>query len=603
MRKRFVQRHNRCLQTPRFLSHAIVIATVTTLVVSLSNFAAAQNSQPAELPAGAASAQSGMATSTQAAAVVEMSAIPQITAATAAAGRAAPPPRSGVSEAVYRARKAAAAATTPMFGGEVGGAPAAAPLDFTGSIGIETPGASKSFAGLDETCAGVIPSDHALAVSPTFVVQIINSCITVLNKTTGATQLGFPKGLRAFFTLAPATAFLGDPRALYDQKFNRFVLLAEDFNTGLMYVNISKTNSPLGAWWQYVLSIPTAVATDFPDFPTLSVDRNILYLGATVFHPNNTFTSVMGFYPRAKMYAGQAIGAFTFGFNFNVGGVEVDTLQPALTYTDFPRAGFMVDSFNINFGGGQCVTGCNGLVVWAVSNALVVAGTPGVEISGVIVPTANTYFFPPNALQSGCASPTALCALDTGDTRISGQVTFDSGTLWGSLNTKRSGNNTATVLWFQLRPYLNDNDARCTGAFLNKCPQITGVDILNEDCYFCGGRGNSGSDFFGTVVPDAEGNATMVANYSDLSFHPGVFYVSRRVTQAKNTMHDAGVFLATGQTFYQQLDQFNRNRWGDYTAAEVDSANAFWFAGQYSGPGGIWSTRIGKNAFTAINQP
>jgi hypothetical protein len=579
-------------------SRKLTIASALMLILGVASLAA-QISQPE----GAPTAQSGMATSTQAAAVVQMSAIPQITAATAAAA-AAPPPRSGVSEAVYRARKAAAAAAAPMYGGEVGGPPAAAPLDSTQfPIGIETPAATKSFAGLNENCGGVIPSDQALAASPTYVVQVINSCITVLNKTGGATQLGFPKSLLAFFTLAPRTAFLGDPRALYDQKFNRFVVLAEDFNSGLMYVNISQTINPLGGWWQYVLSIPTAVSTDFPDFPTLSVGRDILYLGATLFHLNNTFTSAVGFYPRAKMYAGQAIGTFNFGFNFNVGGVEVDTLQPALTYTDYPRAGFMVNSFNINFGGGQCSTGCNGLVVWAVSNALWVSGTPGVEITGAVVPTANTYFLPPNALQSGCTSPTALCALDTGDTRISGQVTFDSGTLWGSLNTKRSGNNTSTVLWFQLRPYLNDNDARCTGAFLNKCPQITGVDILNEDCYFCGGRGNSGSDFYGTVVPDAEGNATMVAAYSDLSNHPGVYYVSRRVTQAKNTMHDAGIFLFNGLTFYQQLDQFNRNRWGDYTAAEVDSTNAFWFAGQYSAASGIWSTRIGKNAFTAINQP
>jgi len=335
----------------------------------------------------------------------------------------------------------------------------------------------------------------------------------------------------------------------------------------------------------------------------MGVDDDIIYLGATLFHSNNTFTSVVSFLPRSKMYAGQAIGSFSYGFNFRVGAVQVDTLQPARTDTDYPRAGFMVNSFNINFGGGQCVSGCNGLVVWPVSNALVVPGTPGVEISGVKISTAHNYFLPPNALQSGCASPTALCALDTGDTRISGAVTYDSGTLWGSLNTKRSGNNTATVLWFQLRPYLNDNDSRCTGTFLNKCPKITGADILNEDCYFCGGRRNSGSDWFGTGVPDAEGNATLVANSSALSSFPGVYYASRRATQAKNSMHDNGIYLAAGQGFYDQLDQFNRNRWGDYTAAEADTSNAFWFAGQYSSSGKIWLTRIGKVQFTAVNQP
>jgi len=95
----------------------------------------------------------------------------------------------------------------------------------------------------------------------------------------------------------------------------------------------------------------------------------------------------------------------------------------------------------------------------------------------------------------------------------------------------------------------------------------------------------------------------MVANYSDLSSFPGVYYVSRRATQAKNSMHDNGIYLAAGQGFYDQLDQFNRNRWGDYTAAEADTSNAFWFAGQYSSSGKIWLTRIGKVQFTAVNQP
>jgi hypothetical protein len=262
-----------------------------------------------------------------------------------------------------------------------------------------------------------------------------------------------------------------------------------------------------------------------------------------------------------------------------------------------------VASRNINFGGGQCTAGCNGLVVVAISNALFVTGTPGVEISGATVATANTYRFPPNALQPGCTSPTALCAIDTGDTRIHSQVTYANGTLWGSLNTKRSGNNTATVLWFQLRPYLNDNNAWCTGSFLNKCPDITGVDILNEDCYFCGGRGNSGSDWFGVPVSNSEGDVTMVANYSDLNTFPGVFYVSRRVTQAKNTMHDVGVFLRSGDAFYQLLDSVNRNRWGDYNAAQLDTSNTFWFAAQYARTGNSWGTRIGRNAFTLRTQP
>ena len=58
----------------------------------------------------------------------------------------------------------------------------------------------------------------------------------------------------------------------------------------------------------------------------------------------------------------------------------------------------------------------------------------------------------------------------------------------------------------------------------------------------------------------------------------------------------------TERTFYQQLDQFGRNRWGDYVAAQTDTNNNFWFAAD-SNASANWATQIGKSAFTAVNQP
>lgn len=291
----------------------------------------------------------------------------------------------------------------------------------------------------------------------------------------------------------------------------------------------------------------------------------------------------------------------------------MDAVQPAnvMNKDDNPRAEFMVNSFNINFGGGQCSTSaCNGLVVWAVSNPLAATGSPGPELTGVIINTAHNYSLPPNARQPGCTS--GLCLVNTGDVRISGEVTYASGSLFGSLNTASTNPHSikvSNVLWFQLRAFLNDNDnTRCTGAFVNKCPQITGGSILNEDCYFCGGNFNTnGSTYYGTPQPDPEGNVTMVFALSDDNHYPGVAYVSRRVTQTQNTMHDAGIYLAAGQHFYQQLCCGNRNRWGDYTAVAPDltspTTTFMWFAAQFSDSAGNWATKIGKNGFTAVTQP
>lgn len=556
----------------------------------------------AQLVNQAPSAQAALAVSNMAPVSVDLNALPQYTPQ-AGTVRATPPPGTGVPEAVYRARKAAVAnmISAAEVPGEMGVAPALPDDAF-----LMTPGSSKSLEGIDESmCGWWIPSDHALAVGPTYVVQILNECIRVTDKN-GVVQAGFPKSLQTFFG---ASGSIFDPRAVWDPYKSRYIISA--ISGSAWYIAVSKNNNPvIGGWWYY--TIPNTMvglsSGDFIDFDTLGQDKDIVYVGATIFPAAGGLSNRMLFLPKAKMVAGQALGTFWFGLNFSYSGQILDAIQPAnhSFSTDYPRAGFLMASLNINFGGGQCVNGCNGLVVYAISNALYVAGAPGVQITSVFVPTAYTYIMPPNALQPGCTSPTAACALDTGDTRISGEVTYAKGLLWGSLNTKRSGNNTSTVMWFTVRPFLNDGNASCTGSYLNKCAQITGADILNEDCYICGGRPNNGSDYYGVAVVNAEGDATMVANYSDTSSYPGTWYVSRRVTQAKNTMHDNGIYIAGGQGYYYALDSYGRNRWGDYTAAQIEGNSYFWFGGQYSksyGTSFIWGTKIGRNSFTARNQP
>jgi hypothetical protein len=93
----------------------------------------------------------------------------------------------------------------------------------------------------------------------------------------------------------------------------------------------------------------------------------------------------------------------------------------------------------------------------------------------------------------------------------------------------------------------------------------------------------------------------MVFNFSNDTTFPGTAYTSRRVTQENNFMHDPGIFLIAGQAFYNQF------RWGDYTGTAPDLASStqafMWFSGMYSRSDGSWGTRIGRNGFTAVDQP
>jgi hypothetical protein len=504
-----------------------------------------------------------------------------------------PEPRGGISEEEYEARKAEAA---KGFALAPGGAKGAAPA----GLGLETPFASPVFPG-QGNASQVAPADMALAVSSSYVVQLVNESIAVYNKS-GVLQAGFPKPLATFF--ANNSGDIGDVRAFYDWNANRFVVLADDFTRGTIHLASSATSSPLGAWHQYAFNVWGSTdcrvsGAGCPDFPQLGYDDTTIYIGINFFPGAGGISDYMLLLPKAKIYSGAGFG-FNFWFNLSFGGTLVDTVHPSVPVnaSEHPRAGIAVNTFNINFGGGQCRTGCNGLVFWAFSNNLQGgAGNPGPELSAVGIGTANNYFFPPNANEPGCAG-----CVDTNDPRISATPTYHDGIITGATVTNGNGGGagTAHVLWFQSRVFLNDNDARCTGAFLNTCPQITGAQLLNEDCYFCGGQGAAGSSFFGALAPNTGGDLTMIFNYADNNTFVETAYTSRRATQAQNTMHDNGLILCTGSSAAV-------GRWGDYEADVADlsagNQNYTWFSGMNAVGGGNWGTCIGRDGFTNLNQP
>jgi hypothetical protein len=521
-------------------------------------------------------------------------------------------PLHGVSTSEYLRMKAEAAssgaAVTPGTAAAVG-VPAAP------SGEIRTPTTGTAFLGIGYGCGRAYPPDMALAVGPTAVLQVVNSCIGVFSKS-GAIAAGFPKHLNAFLGLG-ASAFPFDPRALYDWVNNRYIVSAVRFDDAkklsILYVAVSRSSDPSGGWNVYRFNMVGQLIlglNELADFPTLGQDRRGIYVSFNDFtnYPGNpTFAgSVLMLLPKHKMYAGAS-----FQYWFLKGGslATLDSIQPAnvMSKGDNPRAEFMLSSEN--FSNGLCGSGCNKLYVIAVSNPLYVnKSAPPYEISIFPITITNTFFMPPSAQQPGCSS--GNCVIDTGDPRISGEVTYASGSLYGALTTNGTGAGAgeAHFLWFQIKPFLNDNAPGCTGAFNDKCPQIIGAEEVNEVCYGCtSGFADSLSDYYPTVQPDLEGNVTVMYNFSGASEYPSVGYSSNRVTQLPGDMHDPGYTLQSGLAEYQRLDSNGFNRWGDYTATAIDLSPAkqpsFWFAGESSKSTDRWRTAIGRNLYKNVQQP
>jgi hypothetical protein len=574
---------------PRFLSNPFVV--VASSIIALPPLPASTQTLP---PAAQARAQHGTGSIRGPVMVKRLDSLDTVNAAQI--GRHPPPhaPLTGVDPATFAARKAQAAKlrfNAPMISGKPA-APQIAPLTTSPPVAPKnpklTPLASPVFTAQGEVaCGDVTPADQAVAVgdTPAGVLQVINVCLNVFNKT-GVKLAGYPKSLTSLVGL-PATTPTTDPRAIYDWINHRYVITFIQFDPNFAspssyWIAASQADDPTGVYCVYNLPVqsvlPSGGVFPLPDFPRLGQDQQALYLASNIFSDPRTYKwEEILVLPKAQIYACQGFG-FTFFSNLTIGGVATDSTQPANNFSpfDIPRSEFLITSRNINFGGGECFTGCNGLIVWSIHSPL---SSPA--ISGVQVASANNYSFPPGASQLGAAN-----SIDTGDTRISGMAFAVGDSIYASLNTNGGGGEPAYYL-YQVQPFLD----AATG-------NVVSARILNE--IFHGGGTNA--FYYATQQPDPQGNVTTVFNFSNSTSFASLVYASRRAAQPIGTEPDPGIFAINGAAFY------NQGRWGDYTAvapaglAPGGTPN-MWFAGMFARSDGTWGTAIGKNGYTSITQP
>ena len=528
--------------------------------------------------------------------------LPQITRADIANYRQAPPARNPYfNDAQLKAIKAHAATapaiTRPEDAAHIA-APRAAESISDNEVEPPTPPAFENFQGANEdlSCGGLTPSDMGLAVSPAWVLQTVNACVSVYT-TTGTLQAGFPKTLDAFLGW-PAGTFTFDPRATYDVAFNRFIVTAstvDSSNAGWWNIAVSKNGDPRGGYYVYQFNEGTNVLVDFP---TLGQNwgydgrDGAIYTCANIF-TNSAFTDAMCLYlPKTLMYSGQGF-SYYFTNNFNYGGTILDTIQPANVAEpgSKPRAEFAIDSINTN-GGGACGNNpCHGVIVWSFANTLAGNNSPGPVVAGIFVSTPSAYSYPASADTPFCTN-----CIDTNDNRISGMLQYSAGRLFPSINVANGG--TSAVLGWIIRPFLNDNGGNCTGVYTNACPTITGATVEQEYCDYCG-AGHGAAAYYGAVTPTNELNWTMGATFSNQSLSPGLFYVSNRVTW-QTPFHDSGIFACQANNNYTQ------GRWGDYNAAAPQiniNFPAVWVSGMWVMSDGNWGTCIAGDRYNSVEDP
>ena len=439
-----------------------------------------------------------------------------------------------------------------------------------GSLSTPSPGPAQSFlAQLDSarngTTTSFIPPDTAGAVGPTRLMSTLNTNYVVQDRVDGTVVASVSM---ATFWASVGAVMPFDPRVLYDPYSGRWLVAAVSdpgmAGSALLY-GISDSSDPAGGWHLYSVEVDPTGAT-WADFPTLGFNQRTVAIGV------NLFSSGTGEYAGlAKLYvldyAALKAGTAAPTAISVPGGF---TVQPALTYSPTESTLYLVEHGASGAGtysffalDGRTLTG--GAVL---TNPLGPWTLPG---SGDVLPQLGGY------------------AVDSADARI-GNAVFRNGHLYYAQtiglpaggepgNPRRTG-----VQWVEL-------DRR--GAF------VQGGRIVDPRA----SESNGGHWYaYPSLSVNAEDDVLVGFSIFRSSGYPAAGYAFRYGTDPPNAMH-APVVLKAGQGNYYKTFGGGRNRWGDYSATQVDPLDdrSLWTIQEYAARplgGGVdsgrWATWWGK---------
>jgi len=445
------------------------------------------------------------------------------------------------------------------------------------------------------------PPDQGLAVGNGLVLEGVNSALNVYD-TNGVQQLAHPVALSEFFGLPPGInrttgfngVFPGDVSCLFDPETQRwFVVAWAQLNTATgvpiqqsrLYLAVSETSDPTGDYFVYTLNTTLAHDPDqggprVPDFPHFAVDHNGLYIGINEFNitpegnldgfidaailavsKNDLINGSGGTFPRVVRFP----LPFSSGFEF--------TVFPAYT----PPGGgpllanggtqFFVSSHFVN-------TTEHSVAVWALTNTSSLnSANPNLNLRAVVVETQPFHFPTTAAVQKKGFHPLGeslgepVEKLDPGDFAIH-SATFSSGRLWATLTSQMldaQGVPRFVSEYFAFNPSIN-------GAFFTASLVTQGVVA------------RSGANLlYPAIAVNAQQKGGIVFTLVGPNDYPSAAFVPvNNTTVGGIQIARAGNEPEDGFTGYPEFGGNGVARWGDYSAAAIDSDGVTWMATEYT---------------------
>ena len=428
-----------------------------------------------------------------------------------------------------------------------------------------------------------IPPDPIGATGKDHVVNVVNTTIRFHDKA-GSTTLH--SALSAFFaTLAPRTATF-DPKVIYDQHADRFVVITleqEDVffgapaNRSRIYLAVSDDGDPNGDW--YLAEIDSLVMiSGFPtwaDYPGFAVDEEGIYITTNQFG----FAAAGGFagvrlwtIPKglgsSGLYDGGAATVNLFD-PYAGGGIEVTT-QPAHIFGAAPAG---VGTWLVSYSGlTNQTTGSDFLQFVRVDNPVGPGATSFTQqflnIGNIEALTAPL----PEAPQSGTTETVA-----TNDRRALHAVWRDDNSLWtvatiDPITGPDAGESTAH--FWQL------DTTTLSNITLVQQGDVSGND-LSADAH----------TFFPSIAVNSANDVAIGYSISSPTIFPSSAYTTRSAGDAAGTTSGTTLLRAGTDYYIRTFDAPpcnpptapSLNRWGDYSGTALDPVDqCFWIYNEHA---------------------
>jgi len=442
-----------------------------------------------------------------------------------------------------------------------------------------------------------IPPDNSGCVGPNHFLIGVNQAVQWYTK---ARVQQHSQTLNNFFSATSPATGLFDPKVLYDQYNDRYVIISdeEDDNskTSNIHLAVSQTNDPNDGWYfQKINTMLTIGSTDtWLDYPGLGVSSEAIYVAGNMFDFNNNFVATRLWIIDKGLYSGGTSGINVYDPSTEAGlSSQAFTLQPAHMYGIQPSGvGTFLFSTEWDDGNGND----DEIGVFRVDDPLGSSTGPSFNVQflnpGQIHDNSNGV---PDAPQNG-----GTYNIDFSDTRAQSCV-WRSDHLVGAFTVNPpSGDDAgqATAFWFDV------NTTTLSSLTLAQNGNIGGEDIAT-----------AAATGYPAVGINVNGAIAVGFSASASTIYCGAYYALHNPGDAAGTVGGSQTLHAGTDYYLRTFSPYHilRNRWGDYSSLAVDPADDlnFWVFNQYAmtrspsqdayNEDGRWATVFGN--FGSIDVP